>query len=121
LVLGSNSGGSYDCVIKTCDGSLSVTSTATRITMLEVTSATSLVSFVENQSYQVGDGTNTLHVPPYLNPNITDVIQVEGGRGFTIALRADGQVFTWGDNGKGQCGIGSTTPFFRTSAGMSLM
>jgi hypothetical protein len=119
--LGLVADGSYDCVVKSCDGTTSVTTQASRITVLPAITATSLVSWGENVSYQVGNGTNTGHVPPYQNPGISDVIQVEGGREFTIALRADGQVFTWGVNVKGQLGLGSTTPSFRASPGPSLM
>ena len=119
--LGLVTDGSFDCVIKSCDGTASITTQASRITVLPAITATSLVSWGLNSSYQVGDGTNNGTVPPYLNPNITDVIQAEGGQGFTIALRADGQVFTWGENAKGQCGIGTTTPTFRTTSGPSGM
>ena len=119
--LGLVTDGSFDCVIKTCDGTASITTQASRITVLPGITPTKLVSWGENFNYQVGDGTNTGHVPPYLNANITDVIQVEGGRDFTIALRADGQVFTWGYNNKGQNGIGTTDPLFRTSPATSLM
>lgn len=121
LVLGSNSGGAYDCVVTTCDGSLNVTSQASRITMMELRNATDLVSWGLNNTYQVGDGTNTTHVPPYKHTAIGNVLEVEGGSFFTIALRSDGQVFTWGENGKGQLGIGSTTPSVRTSPGTSTM
>lgn len=50
---------------------------------------------------------------------LADVVAVEGGIQHTIALRADGTVWTWGDNGLGQLGIGqgpdSPTPVHVTS------
>lgn len=36
-----------------------------------------------------------------------DVIQISGGKDFTIALKKDGIVFAWGRNDKGQCGTGT--------------
>jgi alpha-tubulin suppressor-like RCC1 family protein len=45
-----------------------------------------------------------------------DVVQATGGDGFSVAVRADGTVWTWGSNESGQLGDGSTAPF-RTAPG----
>ena len=61
---------------------------------------------------QIGDGTFSgfVYTPtPVLN--LDSVIQIEGGADadFALALRADGTVWAWGDNGYGQLGIGNKT------------
>src|SRR5689334_16951647 len=37
----------------------------------------------------------------------TTVVQVTGGQNFTVAVRSDGSVWTWGDNARGELGNGS--------------
>ena len=39
------------------------------------------------------------------------VPKVESGNGFTVSLKADGTVWTWGQNQYGQLGIGNTTSY----------
>lgn len=61
---------------------------------------------------QIGDGTFTNFVlTPTPVLNLDSVIQIEGGTegDFALALRADGTVWAWGDNGSGQLGIGNKT------------
>lgn len=61
---------------------------------------------------QIGDGTFTSFVyTPTPVINLDSVIQIEGGTDsdFALALRADGTVWAWGDNGYGQLGIGNKT------------
>lgn len=42
--------------------------------------------------------------------NLKDVIDVSAGNSFSVALRIDGNVYTWGDNKYGQLGV-SFVPF----------
>jgi hypothetical protein len=37
----------------------------------------------------------------------TTIVQVTGGQNFTVAVRSDGSVWTWGDNLRGELGNGS--------------
>jgi hypothetical protein len=119
--LGLVTSGSFDCLVTSCDGTLSVLSLSSRITVLPVITEQRLVSWGENLSYQVGNGTNTWHLPPYLHTTQPNMVQVEGGRSHTIALATDGTVYTWGDNGAGQLGSGVWVPTFRSTPAPSQM
>ncbi len=41
--------------------------------------------------------------------NLTGVTAIAAGRGHSVALKSDGTVWAWGDNGNGQLGNGTTT------------
>lgn len=56
---------------------------------------------------QLGDGSTTSHPSPLPVMSLTDAIQIAGGRGHVIALRADGTVWTWGSNDNGEIGNGT--------------
>jgi alpha-tubulin suppressor-like RCC1 family protein len=64
---------------------------------------------------QLGDGTNTNRDVPVqvLGPggsdNLAGVVAVGGGFYFTVALKSDGTVWTWGRNEYGQLGDGTNT------------
>ena len=45
---------------------------------------------------------------PYFEQNKIRIIQVECGGNFGVALSDDGNVYCWGGNGVGQCGIDNT-------------
>lgn len=48
------------------------------------------------------------YAKPHAVAGLTDVIQVAAGNGFSVALRSDGTVATWGLNKDGQLGDGTT-------------
>ena len=60
----------------------------------------------------LGDGQVS---PPLTTPviveGLTDIVQVEAMSSCFIALRADGEVFTWGNNDHGQLGTGDTNTY----------
>jgi alpha-tubulin suppressor-like RCC1 family protein len=71
------------------------------------------------QTTETCSGSVSCSTVPLQVHGLTNVVAVEGGIQHTIALRADGTVWTWGDNGLGQLGIGqgpdSPTPVQVTS------
>ena len=57
---------------------------------------------------QLGDGTTTTkRGTPVQVSSLSDVIAIAGGAHYTIALKSDGMVWTWGDNSSGQLGEGT--------------
>jgi alpha-tubulin suppressor-like RCC1 family protein len=57
----------------------------------------------------LGDGQNNWNRRgPVQTSNLTDVVKVEAGAKFGVAVKRDGTVWTWGWNKYGQLGIGST-------------
>lgn len=66
-----------------------------------------------NNSGQVGDGTGGNDNSPRLKPTpvvgLRDVVAVEAGKApFSLALKSDGTVWSWGYNGRGLLGQGTT-------------
>ena len=75
-----------------------------------------------NASGQLGNGTKIDNMVPSVVPGLTDVVAVaaggdwivEAGRwggGYSVALKKDGSVWAWGDNGFGQLGDGTYNNF----------
>jgi hypothetical protein len=63
-----------------------------------------------NGDGQVGDGTGiTPRTEPVAVRGLTDAIDIVAGWRHTCALRRDGSVACWGENGNGQLGSGTTT------------
>jgi alpha-tubulin suppressor-like RCC1 family protein len=61
-----------------------------------------------NGNGELGDGTYTNHYTPLAISGVSNVIAVAAGASHSMALRSDGTVWTWGDNGSGKLGIGSS-------------
>lgn len=64
----------------------------------------------DNTFGQLGDDVNGIHVnyspTPLLNPNLTGIIAIAAGTNFSMAVKSDGTVWTWGDDTHGQLGNG---------------
>ena len=62
-----------------------------------------------------GDGTSTdrSRPVPVLDSSgtafLTDIMSIEGGCFYSVALKSDGTVWSWGTNGSGVLGDGTTT------------
>lgn len=62
-----------------------------------------------NTEGELGTGAPSLTVTqPVLIPNLTNVVQLTSGGYNSAALKADGTVWTWGFNNRGQIGNGTT-------------
>ncbi|MCI8520135.1 MAG: S8 family serine peptidase [Clostridia bacterium] len=69
-------------------------------------------SWGRNNLGQLGIGSNSNVVetlPPVQVNNLDNIIAIDIGYNHSVALRADGTVWTWGYNGSGQLGDGTTT------------
>jgi alpha-tubulin suppressor-like RCC1 family protein len=64
----------------------------------------------KNNVGQLGHGTTTfLEKLPVPVIGLTNVVAIAGGGEFSMALKSDGTVWTWGYNNRGQLGDGTTT------------
>lgn len=73
-----------------------------------------VVSWGNNGSYNLGNGTNTdSTVPVYVvdkdGNKIKDIVKITRGNDFTLALTKDGEIYSWGYNNYGQLGLNNTT------------
>ncbi|MBC7462285.1 MAG: hypothetical protein H7287_13060, partial [Thermoleophilia bacterium] len=73
----------------------------------------SLTAWGENSARQTGDGGSTDRNTPGFtfasDPTFVGVKQVGSGTDFSVALKADGTVWAWGNNAIGQLGNGTLT------------
>jgi alpha-tubulin suppressor-like RCC1 family protein len=71
----------------------------------------------DNSSGELGDGTTVPRLRPVQVNNLSGIIAIAaGGRFFSVALKDDGTVCTWGENAFGQLGDGTNTPRLRPVA-----
>ncbi|MEI7620912.1 MAG: fibronectin type III domain-containing protein [Candidatus Moraniibacteriota bacterium] len=69
----------------------------------------------DGASGQLGGGNNSASLLPSKVKNVdgtsqlTEVLAIATGNGFSMALKKDGTVWTWGLNDKGQLGVGTNT------------
>jgi alpha-tubulin suppressor-like RCC1 family protein len=62
-----------------------------------------------NEQGQLGHGTMTLFsTTPVAVADLTDVVQISAGADHSVGLLSDGTVRTWGQNGSGELGDGTT-------------
>jgi alpha-tubulin suppressor-like RCC1 family protein len=58
---------------------------------------------------ELGDGTFAAHRARFQHvPGLTGIIQIAAGGSSSFAVRSDGTLFSWGGNGSGQLGDGTT-------------
>ena len=87
-----------------------VTISAGNLHTLAVKRNGSLWAWGDNTSGQLGDGTKTNRYSPSkvtTPPAIADIVAVAAGAFHSVALKANGELYAWGDNGSGQLGNGS--------------
>jgi alpha-tubulin suppressor-like RCC1 family protein len=60
-----------------------------------------------NASGQLGDGTTNSHSSPIQVASLTEVVSVDGGSNYSVALTVGGVLWIWGDNQFGQIGNGT--------------
>jgi alpha-tubulin suppressor-like RCC1 family protein len=102
--------GDYDCVVKTCDGTKSVTSTSTHLTVFGAPPTSHpYLTWGENSNWQCGNGTNTFQLPPGTYTHLANVVQMDGTRSCSEALLSDGSLYTWGNGSFGELGNGTAT------------
>jgi alpha-tubulin suppressor-like RCC1 family protein len=69
----------------------------------------SVLTWGSNADGQLGYTTEeTGSAQPAPVPGVTDVVQLAAGANCSYALTADGRVYAWGENNKGQLGLGAS-------------
>lgn len=64
----------------------------------------------DNIAKQLGDGgSSTTRTSPYQITTLTNVIAIDAGQQFVLALKDDGTIWSWGKNATGQLGDGTGT------------
>lgn len=67
-----------------------------------------VLSWGDNFSGQLGDGTNEAHAIPARIPSLSGITQISAGDWHALAVDSAGNVWSWGDNVRGQLGDGTT-------------
>ena len=110
--LGSgNTSPSFSPYLITTGLSLANFSGAGRNHSLAVSQSGSVWCWGSNNSGKLGNSSTSDSYVPFQTTNVTDwsgIIQVVGGENHSCALKSDGSVWTWGDNGYGQLGHADT-------------
>ena len=57
-----------------------------------------------NSNGQLGDGTTTNRLTPVQVLNLNNIVAISAGGFQSLAVRADGTVWAWGENNDGQLG-----------------
>jgi alpha-tubulin suppressor-like RCC1 family protein len=60
-----------------------------------------------NDSGQLGNGTTNMSLVPIQVSGLSSIKEVSAGQQFSVALKSDGTVWTWGDNSYGELGNGT--------------
>ncbi|GAB1823723.1 PASTA domain-containing protein [Herbidospora sp. RD11066] len=79
---------------------------------LAVTQSGQVWAWGHNGYAQLGDGTTVNRGFPVVLTGITGAVSASASRSgvFSLALKADGSVWSWGNNADGQLGVGGSAP-----------
>ncbi len=97
--------GTYDCIVRTCDGSQSTLSPPTYLEVLGSVAPSPMLAWGYNTNGACGKGNQDSPSPPGPVSVISDAIAVEGDDFHMLAIRADRSVWAAGYNGYGSLGV----------------
>jgi alpha-tubulin suppressor-like RCC1 family protein len=69
-----------------------------------------LSAWGSNEQGQLGNSTIADSITPVIVSDFSEVIAVSGGGYFSLALKSDGTIWSWGENAYGQLGRGMSDP-----------